>query len=79
MDTIVERFGGRVPLLANMVEGGRTPAHDAGQLQEAGFSLVIFPGGLARALAQASADYFASLKQHGRPNRSGTGCLISTD
>ncbi len=65
MDAIVERFKGRVPLLANMVEGGQTPQHTADQLQDIGFGLVIFPGGLSRALARAATDYFASLKQHG--------------
>lgn len=65
MDAIVAQFKGRVPLLANMVEGGQTPQHTADQLQEIGYGLVIFPGGLSRALARAASDYFASLKQHG--------------
>ena len=65
MDAIVARFKGRVPLLANMVEGGQTPQHTADQLQEIGYGLVIFPGGLSRALARAATDYFASLKRHG--------------
>lgn len=62
---VIDRFGTRIPLLANMVEGGQTPLHDAAQLQEFGFAIAIFPGGLARALAKAGADFFASLKQHG--------------
>ena len=33
MDGIVARFGSRVPLLANMVEGGHTPLHDDATLQ----------------------------------------------
>ena len=36
MRAIVERFGGRIPLLANMVEGGRTPPKDAAELQAIG-------------------------------------------
>jgi 2-methylisocitrate lyase-like PEP mutase family enzyme len=32
-----------VPVLANMVEGGRTPLYSAGELQELGYALVIFP------------------------------------
>jgi 2-methylisocitrate lyase-like PEP mutase family enzyme len=62
---IAQRFRGRVPVMANMVEGGKTPLKDASELQALGFALVIFPGGTVRALAHALADYFASLKQHG--------------
>jgi 2-methylisocitrate lyase-like PEP mutase family enzyme len=62
---IVRRFRGRIPLMANMVEGGATPITHAGHLQSLGFALVIFPGGTVRALASLFADYFASLKQHG--------------
>lgn len=59
-----QRFGQRVALLANMVEGGKTPITPVPQLQAAGFKIVIFPGGTVRALAKQMADYFESLKQH---------------
>ena len=59
------RFAGRVPLLANMVEGGRTPFLAADALEALGYSVVIFPGGLVRALTKAAQDYFATLKAHG--------------
>lgn len=62
---IVARFSGRVPLMANMVEGGKTPSLDAGQLQEAGFSFVIFPGGVVRAIAATARDYYANLLASG--------------
>lgn len=65
MRAVIERFKGRVPMLANMVEGGSTPMFDAGGLQDLGFSLVIFPGGLVRAMARMQHEYFASLKTHG--------------
>lgn len=65
MAQAVARFAGRVPLLANMVEGGRTPFLPAARLQEIGFAVAIFPGGLVRALAKAAQDYFAVLKAHG--------------
>ncbi len=61
----VKEFGGKIPLLVNMVEGGKTPMSPAGELQEKGFSIVIFPGGLVRALALAAENYFASLHKHG--------------
>jgi 2-methylisocitrate lyase-like PEP mutase family enzyme len=59
--TIVERFAGRVPLMANMVEGGKTPLQDTKGLEAMGFSLVIFPGGIVRALARTAEDYYANL------------------
>ncbi len=65
METIAERFKGRVPLMANMVEGGRTPQKSADELQAIGYSLVIFPGGMVRALALTMQDYLQSLRVHG--------------
>jgi len=58
-------FAGRVPLLANMVEGGATPVQKAEDLQALGFDIVIFPGGIVRALAKSAAAYYGSLKAHG--------------
>ena len=46
------RFAGRAPLLANMVEGGKTPVQGAQELAALGFGIVIFPGG-TRAVAHA--------------------------
>lgn len=61
IETIVQRFKGRVPLMANMIEGGRTPAVDAAGLERFGFSFVIFPGGVVRALAATARDYYGNL------------------
>jgi 2-methylisocitrate lyase-like PEP mutase family enzyme len=61
----VARFGAAAPLLANMVEGGKTPMHSADELQTLGYSIVIFPGGLVRALAHAADAYFESLAVNG--------------
>jgi 2-methylisocitrate lyase-like PEP mutase family enzyme len=62
---IAERFRGRVPVMANMVEGGETPIRDAGQLERLGFALVIFPGGTVRALTHALQSYLAALRRDG--------------
>ena len=59
-----ERFAGRIPLLANMVEGGKTPVQSATVLGETGFKIVIFPGGTARAVAFTLQKYYASLHTH---------------
>jgi 2-methylisocitrate lyase-like PEP mutase family enzyme len=63
--TVAQTFKGRVPLLANMVEGGHTPITAASDLQALGFDIVIFPGGIVRALARSAQDYYASLRAHG--------------
>ena len=65
MAAISRRFAGRVPLMANMVEGGVTPILAANDLETLGFALVIYPGGLARAFAHMAQQYFASLKRLG--------------
>jgi len=65
MDAACERFAARVPLLANMVEGGQTPLSSAAELGARGFRIVVFPGGAARAVAHTLAGYYASLQAHG--------------
>jgi 2-methylisocitrate lyase-like PEP mutase family enzyme len=65
MQVIVERFGARLPLMANMVEGGNTPQVTADELNDAGYSLVIFPGGMVRAIAKTMQSYLSSLNTHG--------------
>ncbi len=65
MARIATELGGLRPLLANMVEGGDTPISSAATLGEMGFRLVIFPGGIVRALAHTARDYYASLAAHG--------------
>ncbi len=64
MDAACQRFGQRIPLLANMVEGGKTPVQSAAELQARGFRIVIFPGGTVRAVAHTLQGYYASLHQH---------------
>ena len=54
-----------VPLMANMVEGGKTPVLSAAELESMGFALVIFPGGIVRALARMASEYYASLAAGG--------------
>lgn len=62
---VTASLGGTLPLMANMVEGGKTPALAAAELEALGFALVIFPGGIVRALAKAAGDFYASLATHG--------------
>jgi len=65
MRIAAEQFRGRIPLLANMVEGGATPIRSATDLESLGFSIVIFPGGIVRALARTAEAYYGSLKTNG--------------
>jgi 2-methylisocitrate lyase-like PEP mutase family enzyme len=65
MRAATARLASRAPLLANMVEGGKTPVMPAAALEALGFSIVIFPGGLARAVAFAAREYFAALRRDG--------------
>jgi 2-methylisocitrate lyase-like PEP mutase family enzyme len=54
-----------VPVMANMVEGGKTPSLNAADLQSLGFSLVIFPGAIVRAVAHTAGEFYASLAANG--------------
>jgi len=58
-------LGRATPLMANMVEGGKTPILPAHELEAFGFSLVIFPGGVVRALARTAQEFYDALKTHG--------------
>ncbi len=65
LTSIADRFSPRVPLLANMVEGGATPILGADDLEAQGYSIVIFPGGIVRALAKTAQAYYQSLADNG--------------
>ncbi|MGB4504658.1 MAG: isocitrate lyase/PEP mutase family protein [Syntrophaceticus sp.] len=54
-----------VPVLANMVEGGRTPLLSAAELQQIGYDLVIFPTASTYITAQAVQDLMDELKKTG--------------
>jgi 2-methylisocitrate lyase-like PEP mutase family enzyme len=62
---IAALMGKATPLMANMVEGGKTPVLPASELQALGFAFVIFPGAIVRALAKAAEEFYRSLKAHG--------------
>jgi 2-methylisocitrate lyase-like PEP mutase family enzyme len=64
MDQACAQFAHRIPLLANMVEGGQTPIQSANELGGRGFKIVIFPGGTARAVAHTLQGYYGSLHAH---------------
>jgi 2-methylisocitrate lyase-like PEP mutase family enzyme len=62
---VAKSLSGKLPLMANMVEGGKTPPLPAEKLEALGFSLVIFPGGIVRAFGRMATEYYGSLASHG--------------
>ena len=65
MARIGKEIGSRVPLLANMVEGGKTPLTPADELAELGFRLVIYPGAMVRVVSFAAQNYLRELREKG--------------
>ena len=65
MKNITATFGNELPLLANMVEGGKTPITSANELEDIGYHLAIFPGGAVRAIAHHLNSYYSGLLQDG--------------
>ncbi len=53
------------PMMANMVEGGRTPLLSVDELGRLGYRLVIFPGAAARVAAFALRELYATLARDG--------------
>lgn len=53
------------PTLANCVEGGRTPALAAGELEEMGFAAVAWPVSASYAIAKALREIYAALAADG--------------
>ena len=65
MQLIADKFGKDIPLLANMVEGGKTPISSAEDLAALGYHLAIFPGGAVRAISHHLQDYYKGLLRDG--------------
>jgi 2-methylisocitrate lyase-like PEP mutase family enzyme len=62
---VVKTLGTGLPLLANIVEGGKTPALPAAELEAIGFAIVIFPGAIVRAFGFMADEFYGSLAAHG--------------
>jgi 2-methylisocitrate lyase-like PEP mutase family enzyme len=65
LQQVATTLGSRLPLLANMVEGGSTPLLTAEHLSRLGFRLVIAPGALVRAIIPAAEALLRALKSDG--------------
>ena len=66
----MRRIGGEIdaPLLANNVEGGRTPILPAARLKEIGYAIAIYPAVGFLAAAAALERAYAHLREHGDTN-----------
>lgn len=65
MRRVVAALGAQAPLVANMVEGGKTPILTLDELGAIGFRLAISPGAMVRAIIPHVEAFLASLKAHG--------------
>ena len=72
MRDIGQRFGGDIPLLSNMVNGGVTPVMTPDELKALGYRIAIFPSSGFLATCNALNDVFGALKEHGDAEKSAT-------
>ncbi len=64
MEQLCGEFRG-IPLMANMVEGGKTPIIPADRLQELGYKIVIYPSAATRAVAKTITELMRTIKETG--------------
>lgn len=62
---VPKALGGKRPLMANMVEGGRTPMTPVRELEAMGYDLVVFSAGVVRAMARTARSFYDTLKADG--------------
>ncbi|QCI67712.1 isocitrate lyase/PEP mutase family protein [Phreatobacter stygius] len=62
---VPKALGGKRPLMANMVEGGRTPMTPVSELEAMGYDLVVFSAGVVRAMARIARSFYDTLKADG--------------
>ena len=65
LKVIAGSFDDRVPLFANMVEGGKTPFLDSQELEELGYKIVVYPLAGLFSATQAIKSCFKHLKENG--------------
>lgn len=78
MATVGAEFAG-VPLVANIVEGGKTPASSVADLSELGFTIMLFANFLMRAMLFAGQQALAHLMREGETDSYGDRLLSWSD
>jgi methylisocitrate lyase len=56
---------GRVPVLANLTEFGKTPLFTLGELRSAGVGIALYPLGAFRAMSRAAERVYAAIRRRG--------------
>jgi methylisocitrate lyase len=56
---------GRVPVLANITEFGKTPLFTLAELRSAGLALALYPLGAFRAMSRSAEEVYATIRRHG--------------
>lgn len=69
MKIIAESF--EIPVMANMVEGGKTPLLTITELEDIGYNLVIFPNSMTRAMVKSGIEVLTEIRDKG-----GTGFYL---
>jgi 2,3-dimethylmalate lyase len=71
MREIGQRFGGDIPLLSNMVNGGVTPVMKPEELKALGYRIAIFPSSGFLAACNALNSVYGALKEQGDAEKGG--------
>jgi methylisocitrate lyase len=56
---------GKVPVLANLTEFGKTPLFSLGELRSAGVAIALYPLGAFRAMSRAAEKVYAAIRRDG--------------
>ncbi len=56
---------GKVPVLANLTEFGKTPLFTVGELRSAGVAVALYPLGAFRAMSRAAEKVYAAIRREG--------------
>ena len=77
MDRVRAAVPAHVPLVANMVEQGKTPVRSAGELAAAGYRLIVVPVAGLLASARALRECYGALRRDGSTTACESGCSTS--
>jgi len=87
MQQISQQFAGRIPLVHNLVEGGRSPVHSNQQLAGLGYRIALYPVSLLHRFIPQAQQLLQHLAAHGETRSlaatmtdlDGINQLLSTD
>lgn len=65
MREIGKRFGARVPLVHNLVEGGNSPVQSAGQLQALAYRIALYPAALLHGFTPGAQELLQVIRRTG--------------